>query len=84
MKLTCNDLLDYLSEYIDGNLDQALDAAAKEHLATCKNCSVILDSTEKTIALYKSHTAQQVLEGNRYRDLYNQIEAAFDAALTDS
>lgn len=33
--MTCEELLQYLSDYIDQNLDEELTAAAQAHLATC-------------------------------------------------
>jgi anti-sigma factor RsiW len=43
--MNCSELMQYLSDYIDQELDEELTAEAQEHLATCHNCSVVLDST---------------------------------------
>jgi len=77
MKLTCEDLVRYLSDYLDGDLDEELSQAARDHLATCENCSVVLDSTQKTILLYQEQGQATQLSSGRKDDLYKQIAAAF-------
>ena len=76
-ELTCEDLLAYVSDYIDGELDDALSAAAQHHLVTCENCRVVLDSTQRTILLYKERNQQERLTGARKDALYDRIAAAF-------
>lgn len=49
--MTCDDLVSYLSDYIDQNLDDALTSEAQEHLATCHNCQVVLHTTQQVIQL---------------------------------
>ena len=74
--MECDTFIAYLSDYIDRDLDEDLTAEAKEHLATCHNCSVVLDSTQKMILLYRDH-GKQVIPASRRQKLYAQIEAAF-------
>ena len=82
--MTCEELIGYLSDYIDQNLDEDLMAAAREHLSTCHNCSVVLDSTQKTILLYREHGQRQRIPAERGSALYERIRAAFDAKNQDS
>jgi anti-sigma factor RsiW len=51
--MNCQELISYLSAYLDNDLDQALRADAEAHLATCRNCHVVLDTTRQTILLYR-------------------------------
>ena len=74
--LTCEELLQYLSDYIDNNLDDELTAAAQRHLATCSNCRVVLDSTQQTILLYRQH-GKRVIPTERRRRLVDQLQSAF-------
>ena len=74
--MECEDFISYLSDYIDNDLNDELSAEAKEHLATCHNWSVVLDSTQKMILLYRDH-GKQVIPASRRQNLYDQIEAAF-------
>jgi anti-sigma factor RsiW len=53
MKKTCCDqLVDCLSDYIDGELPPELVAQLDEHILTCTNCRIVVDTTKKTISLY--------------------------------
>ncbi len=52
--MTCAELVRYLSDYIDQDLDEALGANARQHLATCDNCHTVLRTTERTIDLLRT------------------------------
>lgn len=82
MNITCEDLVLHLSAYLDGELDEELTAAAQDHLATCENCRVVLDSTQKTILLYKQQGQVVKIPSGRKNALYDQIAAAFDRSKT--
>jgi anti-sigma factor RsiW len=68
--------LQYLSDYIDQNLDEALTAAAQEHLATCPNCRVVLDTTQQTIFLFREQGQRTIPAGRRQR-LFERLQEAF-------
>lgn len=74
--MSCEDLLQYLSDYIDNNLDAGLTAVAEEHLATCHNCRVVLDSTQQTIFLFQEQGRRTIPAQSRQR-LFNQLHDAF-------
>lgn len=74
--MTCEELLRYLSDYIDQNLDEELTAAAQEHLASCQNCRVVLDTTQQTIFLYREQGARQIPAARRQR-LFDRLQEAF-------
>jgi len=48
----CRHLLDSLSEYVDGVLEETLCAEIERHLADCDNCRIVVDSLRKTVYLY--------------------------------
>lgn len=77
MNITCEELVKYLSDYLENELDTELAQAAEEHLATCENCRVVLDSTRKTILLYKQHGAVVQIPARRKGALFDQIARAF-------
>lgn len=77
-QLTCEQLLDYLSDYIDNQLDADLTQAAQEHLATCDNCRVVLTSTQQMILLYREQGKQRVIPADRQQSLYQQLKVAFE------
>ncbi|NDJ51697.1 MAG: zf-HC2 domain-containing protein [Chloroflexi bacterium] len=74
--MQCDDLLNYLSDYIDNDLDEALSAEARAHLATCPNCKVVLDTTMQTIALTRDRE-KRVIPAARRQQLFDQLQDAF-------
>lgn len=74
--MKCEELLQYLSDYIDQELDEALTAEAQEHLATCHNCRVVLDTTQQTIFLFREQGKRTIPAQNKTR-LFNQLKDAF-------
>lgn len=75
-EITCEELLQYLSDYIDNNLDEELTAAAQHHLATCTNCRVVLDTTQETITLFREQ-GQRTIPARRRERLFDQLQTAF-------
>lgn len=75
--MDCDTLLTYLSDYVDQQLDEDLTADAQEHLQTCSNCRVVLDSTEKMILLYRAQ-GKKTIPAERRKQLFSQIQTAFD------
>ncbi len=74
--MECAELVSYLSDYIDKNLDEDLTAEAQAHLATCHNCRVVLDTTQQTILLYRQH-GQKAMPPVRRERLFNQLKEIF-------
>lgn len=74
--MTCEELLQYLSDYIDRDLDEELTAAAQEHLATCENCRVVLSTTEKTITLFRER-GRRTIPAERRQRLFDQLQDVF-------
>jgi Putative zinc-finger len=51
MKLNCEHVWSYISEYIDGTVDTQLRLEIEKHLEHCEICSAILDSTRNILVL---------------------------------
>ncbi len=51
MKLNCEHVWSYISEYIDGTVDAQLRLEIEKHLEHCEICSAILDSTRNILYL---------------------------------
>lgn len=75
-EFTCEDLLQYLSDYIDQELDEELTAEAQAHLETCQNCRVVLDTTQQTIFLFREQGERRIPAARR-KQLFNQLERVF-------
>ena len=51
MKIDCRHVWDYISAYIDGDVDTLLRAEIDRHLEHCEICSAVLDSTRNVVVL---------------------------------
>jgi len=76
--VNCEELIRYLSDYIDNGLSEELRADAEEHLATCHNCHVVLDTTRQTIVLYKEANREGI-PVERRSALFGQLKKALAA-----
>lgn len=50
---TCKDFLRELTDYLDSCLDAATKTELDKHVEECPNCWVVLDTTKKTLQIYK-------------------------------
>jgi anti-sigma factor (TIGR02949 family) len=53
-KLSCQEVLDQLWEYLDEDARAELCAEIQTHLTACSNCQVEVDTIKHTILLYRS------------------------------
>lgn len=51
--MTCDELLQALNEYVDGETASKLCEQFAEHLAGCDPCQVVVDNIRRSIALYR-------------------------------
>ena len=58
----CQALLAQLGDYIDGELEAALCTEIEQHLAGCDDCRVLVDTTRKTVLLYRQHHQHRQVE----------------------
>jgi anti-sigma factor RsiW len=75
--MNCEQLLQYLSDYIDHNLNEELTLEARKHLETCHNCHVILDTTQKTITLCRA-SGRCIIPSERRMALFNRLQSALN------
>ena len=71
--LTCKQFLLELNDYLDPNVDAALKANLESHVNKCPNCFVIVDTTLKTLQVYKGMEAKTIPEDVEAR-LWKAIE----------
>jgi anti-sigma factor RsiW len=60
--LTCKEFLQELNDYLDDVVDVQLRRHIEAHITECPNCFVILDTTKKTIQVYKGVQPQVLPE----------------------
>ncbi|QOV89543.1 anti-sigma factor family protein [Humisphaera borealis] len=59
--MTCRELIDFLEEYVDGNLPSTQREVFEEHIDECLDCKNYLDSYRKTI-----HLSRKSFEGAEF------------------
>ena len=74
--MTCDELVSYLSDYLDQELDEDLTAAAQQHLATCQNCRVVVHTTQRVIQLGQAQYQMDIPPSRRER-LFTRLRMAF-------
>ncbi len=60
--MNCTEFLSKLTDYFDGQIDPALLAEVKDHLGTCHHCEVVVDTTRKTIDVYRGAVSSEFPE----------------------
>jgi anti-sigma factor RsiW len=60
--LTCKEFLEELNDYLDATVDVELRHRIETHINECPNCFVILDTTKRTIQVYKGMQPQPLPE----------------------
>ena len=50
--MKCKEVMQEVSDFLDGELDEAAKEHLCEHLRKCHKCQVVVDTTRKTIELY--------------------------------
>lgn len=58
--LTCKDFLNELTDYLDETVGPEIKHKLEQHVNECPNCWVVLDTTKKTIQVFKGHTEQEI------------------------
>jgi anti-sigma factor RsiW len=52
--MTCEELLQTLNDYVDGDIDPAVCEEFQQHLAGCNPCQVVVENIRDTISLYRN------------------------------
>ena len=71
--LTCKQFLQELNDYLDPNTDPETKRHLQSHVTECPNCFVIVDTTKKTLEVYKGVEPQTLPEDVRSR-LWRALE----------
>lgn len=61
--LTCKDLMAELNSFLDDTADPNLRQELQRHVSECPNCWVIVDTTQKTLKVFKGMQAQEIPPG---------------------
>jgi anti-sigma factor RsiW len=60
--ITCREVVELLSSYLDGELPASPRARVEAHLAACEGCSMVLDELRETIRLTGGLTEDRLTE----------------------
>jgi len=63
----CTEFLQELTDYLDGKISENLKIELDEHLHWCHECHVVMDTTKKTIEIYRDNELYELPEGLRNR-----------------
>ena len=65
--LTCKQFLQELNDYLDPNTDADMKRRLEAHVTECPNCFVIVDTTQKTLQVYKGIEPKSIPEDVKTR-----------------
>ncbi|HSR06907.1 MAG TPA: zf-HC2 domain-containing protein [Bryobacteraceae bacterium] len=71
--VTCKQFLQELNDYLDPKVDAEIKIHLAAHVSQCPNCFVIVDTTLKTLQVYKGMEPQAIPEGVESR-LWKALE----------
>ncbi len=74
-EMTCEVLATHLTDFLEGDLPEAAEAAALEHLSTCQSCEGVLASTREVVALANEHGRAPLSKEDRSRLLAKLMDA---------
>jgi len=69
----CKNLLASLSDYVDGELGEALCSEIEKHLLDCENCQVVVNTLRKTVDLYRSSDESTQVPASVMQRLYVRL-----------
>ena len=76
--MTCQELVEFLSRYLDGELPEAERGVFEKHLKDCPPCEVYLDSFKEAIRLGREVCSEEACD-DMPENLVKAILAARDA-----
>ncbi|MDR3745164.1 MAG: zf-HC2 domain-containing protein [Acidobacteriaceae bacterium] len=65
--MTCTEFLSKLTDYFDDHLEADLIADVKAHVKKCSHCEVVMDTTRKTISIYRENELYEFPDALRDR-----------------
>lgn len=69
----CRQLLNSLSDYVDGDLQQELCDEIELHMKDCENCRIVVDTLSKTVSLYQTSADPAIVPDDVRERLYHSL-----------
>ena len=70
----CRKLLNSLSDYVDGDLQQELCDEIELHMEDCENCRIVIDTLSKTVSLYQTSSESTVVPDEVRQRLFHRLD----------
>ena len=70
----CRELLNSLSDYVDGDLQQELCDEIVLHMKDCENCRIVIDTLSKTVSLYQTSSESTVVPDEVRQRLFHRLD----------
>ena len=58
----CSDMIQDISGYVDGEIDESLCEEIEKHLSGCKNCRIMVDTLKQTFVLCRDGKKESLPE----------------------
>lgn len=65
--MTCTEFMAQLDDLLDGEVSVSLRADLEEHMRGCEHCEITLNTTRKTIEIYRHHEIYELPDAVRAR-----------------
>jgi len=65
--MTCTEFLAQLGDFLDNQVTTGLVADLQHHLEGCEHCVITMQTTRKTIEIYRNHEIYELPSGLRER-----------------
>ncbi len=73
--MTCTEFLAQMTDYFDGGVEPELLQEIQSHLCECHHCEILVDTTRKTIKVYRDHQMYELTEEVRERTVARIMQA---------
>jgi hypothetical protein len=70
----CRYLLSSLSDFVDGDISEALCDEIEMHMADCEDCQIVINTLQKTVNLYHDTTEQPDIPSEVKRRLFKRLD----------
>ena len=70
----CRDLLNSLSEYVDGSLQEEICVEIERHMSGCEVCRIVIDTLQKTVELYQTTSEPSTVPEDVRQRLFHRLD----------
>jgi len=70
---SCHEMLEGISDYVDGSARQSLCEEIERHMEDCPDCRVVVDTLKKTIYLYRQQDETVQMPSDARQRLFRSL-----------